>query len=487
MLSVIILITTVFLGCLLYIYRELGAKSNDERDKNINNNTEKGTERDNKLENLDSRMKDVEKLLGVISFMKSQESIDRDNESFKEFLRKNWNLTYDQFQNILETSIKQEENNLNKAVSLYIKGYYKESLKVFLDIGKLSNHDKVAAVANSFIGNLCLNYNVCDDKMNAEEYLKKAEEIFTRLNNASEYYEVQRAELYTDLGIYYKRLGDFNKSKKYYNKSLDLYKDLNEKYKNKYTLDIGKQYHNLFVLHYDYKTPDSLPYLMKAYQFKKKHFEIFKSDLPDLINTLNSLGNYFNKLNFEKSKKYFEEGFNLMSSHPEEDKSVKGLLNRANLLANYGFSLKLNAKTYDDLRRSISIMEEAEKAFDFLFEVSPQESKINYSNCVHNIGVAYSQFYDETNSAEDFAKSNDHYLKAIKTREELQATIPGFTNDVFLAHSYVSYSNLLSKRSNRQAIDYAKKSIRLYNNYLNLDSSLQQYVDLAEKIINSFN
>lgn len=457
---------------LTFYLSSLSAEKNKSQDKKSDTHNERLDEHKNKLDKHDDQLDKIEKLLSVISYQKSS-----NDELFENFLKKKFNLSYNQFLSLIEKAKNQEKDQIQKALALYISNDYKESFNVFKNIINNSTNDYDIAISNAFIGSISLNQLVNDENINPENHLIDAKNFFEKQNERelNESYLIQKAEIYSDLGILYKRKGNFQKSNKFYNKSLKLYQKLNSIYLNKYNLDIGKQYHNLFVLFYDYKDSEAIIFLEKAYQYKKKVYELDSSSLSTFLNTINSLGNFFSSTNPTKSNDYFLEGILLIENTPQT-KNPENLHAKANLYANYGFFLKKTATTIDSFKKAVSNMEKAEKIYNDLFLISKDENIISYSNCLHNLGVAYSDI-------NDFKKSSSYYKKAIKIREDLLKTLPGFYYSVQLGNSYLAFSNLLDEYKNPKAKEYAKKSIELYKPFLSEDPSLQKWIQMAQNII----
>ena len=470
MLSLIILIITIILGCLLYVYREIGATGNLKRDDDIRDNKENGENRDRKIKELDSRLHNVENMfLKLIQFNQTNKNLDSE-EAFQNYLKEKFGLNIEQLGKVLEEAKSQNKEILQKALAYYLSGDYEESLRIFKKLVSTSSFDIDLAIGNSFIGNIYLNHLEDSSGINIEKYLKTAFELFENLKLDDDSVIFQNAELLMDLGIYYRKSGDINLSSKYYIKALGLYQKLNSNGQGTYDLDLGRVNHNLFVLYNDFDNSKAEEFLTEAYEYKTSAYNTNHAVLEVLLNSINSLVNYYSDKDFLKVQFYFDKGESLLESDGLES-SDRIIEVKANLYANYGFCLS-KQEDRSEGKNGVGYMEMAEKEFGSLKSI---KSPRMYGNLLHNLGVCY------TDSS--FSKAENYYLRAIEIRKKTSFAVPGFIHEVELAHSYLSVAALYSKNMDtNRGKEFALLSIELYNKYLEKDESLRKWAEMAKII-----
>tara|TARA_R110002096_G_scaffold164503_3_gene332588 strand:- start:45568 stop:47091 length:1524 start_codon:yes stop_codon:yes gene_type:complete len=466
------------LGVIAFVYNE--KKNNVGKEITIINkkiNTLKEEEQNEQISELTEKLIFLEYKMTL-----TQSGVLNPNNQFENILKNDFNLTTEKLNQILDEQISQNKNLLDKAISLNMKGRSEDALNIFKGILKTSNNNYHLALGNSFIGSIYLHTIIVKEE-NPSFYLKQAEKLFNILpENKNEAISIRKAENYNSIGIYFRRLDEFKLSKDNYESSLSIFKKLNNLYPDKYNLDIGMQYHNLYILLSSYKKSNAIDYLLKAYEFKKSALNDDQYIKSVFLNTTNTLINhYFHKkyLNIEKANTYFNESEEMITKVFKSEKKINGTFieSTANLYANYGFHLKNNSENQVVYENGISLMLKSLSYFEILKENNYPISKLMYSNLLHNLGCEYE--YDKFS----FEFCNANMTEAISIREQLASSIPGKQYEVALADSYLVISKLYFKYKKSRYSDFAKKAKKLYSKYMDDDEFLRQYFTQANSLI----
>lgn len=400
---------------------------------------------------------------------------------FESYLKNEFNLTPEKLNTILEKQVEQNENLLDKAISLNMVGKISKAIEIFKEITKTSNNNYHLAVSNSFLGSIYLNTEIIENE-DPGIYLLKAEELFNGLSkNDIDAILVQEGENYNSLGIYYKRLNQYKASKDNYTKSLLIFDELNKKHPGQYNLDIGMQNHNLYILFNTHKKPNAIDYLLDAYKYKKLAITDDQYSKAIFLSTINTLINHYYSDEFKDTKiakKYFNESEIIANEVLKNEKELNGLFieNLANIYANYGFNLSKSPNNLEEMHEGISLMIKANSYFDRLEKNNYPLSKITHSNLLHNIGLKFDYL--------SYLDSKSILIKAINIREVLASSIPGKQYEVALADSYLVISKLYYRNNNPDYKDFAKKAKELYYKYMNDDDSLITYFNQSVTLLN---
>ena len=198
MLSFFAFLFVVVAAAILYYLRESNQTANENRDKNI-----------------DLGNKKTDLLLKIATM----DDFDPRKKKLLEEANAMLNNDYELNDVLNNYSVELENEILDKALTYFIKHDYFKSLKVFEFIEFNTKDDYKLAICKSFIGRIYKDY-IIDKDENPEKYFLEALSIFDKLDFKTEDFLVHKAEIYTDLGIYYKQKARVDDSKIQYESSM---------------------------------------------------------------------------------------------------------------------------------------------------------------------------------------------------------------------------------------------------------------------------
>ena len=358
---------------------------------------------------------------------------------------------------------------VNKALILFAKENYRNSKIIFEQILAESNsNDFFKGIAKSYLGSINLKFEIYTDE--TEEYLSEAIEILKKYDKDELpliTYEI--ANIYRDLGVFYKYKNKYETSLFNYNKALEIFQNLNERTSGEYDIEIGRTNQNIYSLkskqlegNKDVQNFSS--YLHYALDYKRKAYKKENRYLEELLNSLNSAINHYKLIDFSKSLEYFEEFNDILSNVPADEMYLYEFI-KAQVYSNMGFAYyeKYASTGYENISYKKAAEEyllKGKSSFKKLTQLEKTRYNSDYSNVLHNLGL----FYLKTNNP---SKTIKHLTEAKLIRETLNQTNSGQIS-VDLAHTYLVLATYhLYQKENKVSLNYAEKALDLYETYGN--------------------
>lgn len=382
----------------------------------------------------------------------------------------------------LDKTKNQEELSIQKALSYYITDELDkaQSVSEFLLTTEINDYDK--AVINALLGKIYLNKTELDiDK--TFSYLNNAEFLFNnKLIQNDKLKNNQKAALFIDFAIYYKKIGDSEKAKEYYDKSLKIYNDLNIQFPNEYDGNIALLNHNLYIYFMEkgeFKT--ALPYLKKAIAINAKKKFLTNDETNTLLKSISSIINHFSLIEDWKQVDYFiDNGLSFSVSLEIENSGFQD--SRTLLYNNIGNSYnirfeKLNKKEY--LLLSMENLEKARSIYLDRITKGRNISSILLASIYHGMGNANKNLGKYKDSLEFYEKSIEvlnHYDRNLINKKGRYSTS--------LANVYMDKAQLFYFyiQDNINANKAVKKAIDLYELNILENPSLEYWLNKANEI-----
>ncbi|WP_430965195.1 tetratricopeptide repeat protein [Spongiimicrobium sp. 2-473A-2-J] len=472
----VFLLTWISIGIfLVFVNTQISANKNEAQDTQIKENREEDKKQNKKIDFT------ITLLIGNLIRSNSGFNISQ----IKDLLHNSLGYTTEEADNIINDLLNSGVY-IDKAIGLYAQGMYQKSIELFNKQIENSDNKFIIALSNSYLGNIYLNkINGAEDKDPGINLLR-AEQIYNTITNPKEEELASLASNYSDLGVYYKRIGNYQQSEVYYNKAITTFENLSENSKQLYYMNLGMAYNDLYILK-NQTTPEttSLELLDKAIEFKKKALDSYPAVgyLQLLINSIDIKGNYYvDRKNFDQAKLNYEEALKkikIIEDINPSNTQINPL--KAKVLIDYANCFQTQYYHTRESRWLDYALDKLKMAEPLLNEELPKNNSnlLTLSSFYYAMGVVYL-------NKKDISNSSFYLIKSAEVRKELVDSFPENVDFISqLGHSYYELARLyfsIDKNCPR-AKYYAELAVERYNSTMKFHQHNQKWLRNCEKII----
>lgn len=292
---------------------------------------------------------------------------------------------------------------------------------------------------NSGLASLYINigafyiYQNCEE---AEEYYKKAIEIYKKLAKDSRNYKDALAVCYINIGFFNASRGESKAAEQNYLNAIELYEELVKTDKDNYSENLGIAYNNIGLFYSENEVFE------KAEACYVKAIQIFKEIVldnpdryyPNLSRCYNNIGLCcYNQGKLNIAEDYYIKAIRIRERLVE----MNPMIYKADLSESYNNAGLL----YDDKNDNLK----AEFYFEKAIEILEELSKTNPDRYCDSLAISYNNFSGYFRRINNPEKVIEYSLKAIEILEDLANKKPKRYNQD-LAISYWNYAEFLQDR-----------------------------------------
>ncbi|PZO29126.1 MAG: hypothetical protein DCF13_07190 [Flavobacteriaceae bacterium] len=372
---------------------------------------------------------------------------------------------------------------VSKGILLSRRKRYKEAISCYFDALRYfeKNREENADGISYVYTNLGVLYGDQEQWRESIKYLKKAAFVIDQKKEKKTVEdELQKFAMYYNIGSAYVTLNDYKNGEEYLKKALALSKKHNQ---NSYTsFALGK----LAMVDLHYKRED------EAEQKFLESSKIAESSLSKGFSLVNLGDLYYQKKDYDKSKRFLEEGLALAKEVNKDD--LKGqayeLLYKINKLkGNYKESVQM-LELYNSIKDSNKVVETKNELKQQQLKYDYEKKELNYKLATEKKNAAKNNLLIGLSALVVLLLIGAYFLyrnykqkqtiSAFEKKELKQKLLLTQMNPHFIFNSIDNIQSLIYNKQEKEAVNYLTKFSKLTRQIL--ENSNENYITLEEEL-----